>query len=438
MKQIWAITKLNLKLLWRQKIILAMLLIIPAISLGIFFILSPDKDIVKDIQFRIQYAYTAAYTVLTLMAIFIGAYVTRSQIDAKNIHFITSFPVSRWKIFIGQFLANTFLLLLNLIVLIIVIISSSFYYQSKHADKLTALEKSQLRNTRFEIKPTPLDLDQLTRDRLKSFNVKVEKISAQDWILYVEQTRRELQRLRPGQTKSWSFPAIDKELLKSKDLDLFVRLNGRASQEKVPLEIKIISSQGSKSFQAEAPTYQYHKITLDSDAFPSGEDFRIELRHGNKSELLISYSSGIKILFQDSTFLKNTFNALILQALHLPVLNCLGMTAGICFSFAVAGLISLVTFLFSFADFLSNALIYVDVEKLSPFEIFSANLLRYGLKVTQGIQSPPIIENIAQNLTIPFFTILNSWGPAIALNFLTLALLGTYFLKRKELDKVQS
>ena len=441
MKQILAITKLNLKLLWRHKIVHTMLILIPAVCLGAFFILSPDKDVVKDVQFRLLYGYTAAYSVLTLMAIFIGVYVTRSQLDAKNIHFVTSFPVSRLKIFIGQFLSNCILLFTTLLVLLITVFISYSSYISKFESQLDEEQRASLWKSRFEVKAIPPDLDALTKERLKKHNVKIEKINSQDWQLYLEFTRREEQRIRKDQKKIWSFPAIDLTKINSDKIDLYIKLNGRSSEEFVTAKIRVFDPQSEnyiekkKELIVKLPTYKLHKISLDKSLIPNNKSFKIEFIHQNKFELLVSNQSGIKFLFQDSSFMVNLFKTFASQLLHLPVLSALGMTAGICFSFSVAGLISMVTYLFSFADFFSKTLAYVDPDKLSKFEVISAIVLRYGIKITEGIQGAKSIDYLSQGISISFEA---SWFLSLIMNFVIFLVLSVYFFSKKELDKVQS
>ena len=442
MKQILAITKLNLKLLWRQKIVHTMLLLIPAICLGAFFILSPDKDVVKDVQFRLLYGYTAAYSVLTLMAIFIGVYVTRSQLDAKNIHFVTSFPISRLKIFIGQFLSNCILLFATLLVLLITVFLSYSSYISKFESQLDDEQKSTLWKSRFEVKAIPPDLEKLTRERLEKHNVKIEKVGAQDWLLYLEGTRQVEQRIKKGQLKVWEFPAIDLDLIQSDKIDLYIQLNGRSSEEFVSAKLRVTSQEFSlllpknlRELSLQVPVYKLHKISLDKSWIPNKQKFQLEFVHENKHELLVSNTSGVKFLFQDSSFQSNLIKTVLSQILHLPVLSVLGMTAGICFSFSVAGLISMVTYLFSFADFFSKALAYVDPEKMSQFEVMSAIVLRYGIKVTQGIQGAKSIDSLAQGISINFDS---TWLLSLIMNFTIFLILSVYFFNSKELDKVQS
>ena len=106
MKNILTIAKLIILLNARKGTFWGVLLIIVGTSTFIFWASSGDNILINELQLRLQYSFTLSYSLLTLVIISLSCYTVRSQIDQRQIHMLTSFPISRKEIWLGKWLGT--------------------------------------------------------------------------------------------------------------------------------------------------------------------------------------------------------------------------------------------------------------------------------------------------------------------------------------------
>lgn len=431
MKQVWSITKLNLKLLWRQKIIQILSVTLPLIAVGTFFVLASNPDLSEDLRYRTLYSYSTAYSLLNLIALFLACFVTRTQIDAKNIHALSSFPLSRLKIFFGEFLALFILLASVNFLIVIAQYASSSFYEAKSSEELST-------KTQKRIKPDLPTVEDLTKKQLKKANIAWESLSEEDFLAYQDQVRRAFQRIKKGEARYWNFNPIVLPKDLEQGLKLSFTFNGRSRSGKVKGKILIKYSDEVKEVPFEAIPLRETVVELSKDIFKNDEKFKIGIMHENSSELIVSYNKSISLFYEDSTHFVNGIKSYFLQLCHLSILVLIGMWAGTAFSFTVAGLLSLIIYLLSFGDFFTDSLQYINPEKMSQLEIYSFYLLEYLVMATKGIQAPDVITDFAARVSLDMDVYLSSLIPSYFMCFVIFSLIGGTLLKRKELDKIQA
>ncbi len=141
MKNALVVMKMTLRILLRKGTIYGVFVLICALATLIFYLGRGDGTLVNELEMRISYSYSLTYGVLSLLVIAMSCFTVRSQIDAKNVHLMTSMPLERKWIFTGQAFALIIVALLAELVLLSTIFVNGMFYSkdfSEDEQKLAA------------------------------------------------------------------------------------------------------------------------------------------------------------------------------------------------------------------------------------------------------------------------------------------------------------
>jgi hypothetical protein len=445
MTKIWAIAKTVFRLLFRNGTGWGILAAIAATAAFIFLTSQADGVLLHELQLRIRYSASFASILISLCLLFLACISIRHDIDNKQMHMLSSWPIHRSEIWLGKWLGLLLFSALAFAVSIATISLCSWGYLRnwKHpAEKQVLASKfwRTMHETPPARKPLREQAEILYRQRLLKGELPQDQPA---WSIKNEiyrELRRDVQMLPPGQTKTWRFELGDKPIV-GQSVVLRYKIFAEQERQKIFGTWTVEAVDGVDRFEKAFEVYPYRtgEIEVPAALVPPSGSLRVTFKGApNTPHLIFPHDQGMAILFDDGSLAANVTRGLLVSLAHQAVLIAVGLGAASAFTMAVATFVSLILFgLAISSQFFLGVIGDLLWQEPTFVKMLGAKVIRVGIWLGQGLRPPPVIAEVSGGRSIRFAEIWASWGGASLLYFILIAGLGIYLLTRKELDRIQ-
>ncbi|NQZ58901.1 MAG: hypothetical protein HRT88_15730 [Lentisphaeraceae bacterium] len=440
MNQALVVMRMTLRLIMRKGTLWGMLAIIIALSTLTFSVARSDGILVKELEIRLTYSYGLTYSLLSLMIIALSCFTIRSQIDAKNIHLMSSMPINRKWLLLGQAFALIVVAFVCEVVLMSSLAFNSWYFsRSFDADAISLAKEKYFQPKRFVL-PDYKERKELTIEYCEKYKIDLTGISDVDWENNHRNALMEEQFVAGGKSKSWSF-SLDENPQQGETLAIIYRFQKAKRSEKITGLFKMTSSDASTYFEKEIEAHQYSegKVEIPIADIPLSGNFKITFTNKGGSSVILT-RTGLKVAFVKGSLSENMLKSVICQMGHLSVAVVVGLCAGVGLTFSVASFLVMMLYLLSVGQGLFDVVIE-DMKfafEMTFLDQLVIAVMEGGTWLTKGLQPPAVIDAISSGVNIDWTYILTAWLPVTLCYGLVAFLLGGYMLNSKELDKVQT
>ena len=443
MRNILATAKLTFVLNIRKGSLWGILVFIIGTSTFIFLGSTGDNILVNELQLRIHYSYAIAYSLLTLIIISVSCFTVRSEIDGRQMHMLTSFPLSRKEIWLGKWLGLVFIAITAEIVLCFTLLTCSYFYIQSYSPEEIQSAKIFFGKIKYEKHPLEISLRKRTQERINRLiqDKKLNPAEITDDLRksIFDQIRKEDQLVSPNTEKTWHFDLGGKP-----DYGDYLELKFKFYAESRRKRIQgtwLITAPGkveSFSSEFEVVPYTFNAIEIPLAQIPDTGKFDVTLKAQNETDLIVGKKTGLRIYYEDGPLINNIIKAISLQLIHLSVTAGVGLTAGVAFTFSVASFLSIVLYFLSVSSAFFTGIVR-DLAygyHISFLDQIATLVIKSGLWLAKGLQPPSIIPLISSGISIPIGELFVSWFPVIFIYGTVIVLIGIFLLNQKELDKV--
>ncbi len=442
MRNILTTAKITILVCIRNGTFFGILTLIAGISSFIFAISTSDNTILNELQLRIQYSYTLTYSLLTLIIISLSCFTIRSQIDGRQIHMLTSFPIRRRDIWLGKWLGLAVIALVSELILVLSIATCAHFYTRTFKAEDVSSAQEFYKKINCEVRPDIPDFNALTSERISTLineqKLDPEMIDKEVWKKNYEILRRSEQLIKPNGEKTWSF-----DLKNKPKKGEFVDFRFRMYAEKRRNLIRgtwLLSAEGKvESFKQnfECYPYSFTTIRIPVSQIPDSGKFQLTLNGQNDSDIIINFNNDLALFYEDGSIIFNLIKIISAHFIHMSVTVAVGLTAGVAFSFPAASFLSITLYFLSASSGYFSSIITDLLEgyHISISDKISAGLISSALWLAKGLQAPDAISKLSSGISIPISDLLIHWLPAISVYGFVTCLLGICILTRKELDR---
>ena len=443
MKNILILAKLTIHLAFKKGLLWGLPVLIAAILSFVFLFSTGDNILINELQLRIQYSYSITYSILTLIIISISCFTIRSQIDDRQIHMLTAFPVSRQQIWIGKWLGLFILAnILQFILILGLFICSIFFCRTFPAEEIT-VAKTHFERVKHEEFPVRTSFATLTKNRISHLielgQLDPKKIDDGIRKNVFDQVRRDELQISPYGEKTWEFDIGNKPDY-GEYIEVKFKFYAEHRRRSVPGSWVLTDHNGNQLFLADFEAYPYaiNSIKIPIKIIPDTGEFLLVFKSRNPSNLIFGTKSGLRLYYDEGKLVSNVLKAYVTQAMHLGITIGVGLTAGVAFTFPVASFFSIVLYFLSVSSgFFTQIVQDLGFEyHISIIDKLSVTIIQFGMWLAKGLQPPVIISHLSSGITIPLNDLLISWLPAILMYGFFTTVLGISLLSKKELDKI--
>ena len=439
MSHAFIVMRMTLRLIMRKGTLWGMLAIIGVLSTLTFSMARSDGELVKELEIRLTYSYGLTYSLLSLIVIALACFTIRSQIDAKNIHLMSSLPINRKWVLLGQAFALIIIAFIGELVLLASLGANVWFFSRNYEESEIAAAKEKYLKTRRFVLPTYKNRKDLTIDYCKKYGIELEGMSEIEWEKNHRRALSEEQLIPAKSTKSWNFN-LGEQPQQGEFLELVYRFQKAKRKEKVSGIFKMTSKDANSYFEQEIEAHQYSegKISIPIGDIPPSGFFTISFENKGSSSVILT-RMGLKAGYIKGDLSGNLLKSLFCQMGHLSVAVVVGLCAGVGLTFSVASFLVMMLYLLSIGQGLFDVLIE-DLKfsvAISAMDQLVIGIMEAGAWLTKGLQPPAVIDAISGGMNISWSYILTSWLPGAVVYGLGAFLLGSWMLSNKELDKVQ-
>jgi hypothetical protein len=445
MSNILTIARLTLKLALRSGALWGLLGLVVASAALLFFASTGDGHLVNELQVRVQYSMGLTYSLLTLLIIAMSVFTVRSQLDEKQIHMLTSRPISRAQVLLGQWLAMVFMAAVAEFAMLATIGGASSLLgrgfdanEQQHAD-------AELGIVRYEARPVQKRFADQVSNRINELRQSGQITGALSPELRQEieqKIRRDQQIVPVSGRKEWRF-VLSERVREGEVAELRYKIYAENRRQPVKGSFRVWSETAPESFHQafEVEPFRNHVISIPLEQFPQSHELFVSLDNNSERDLYLGRTRGVRIFYVDGSAGSNAVKAFGLHLLHLAVVAAIGLMAGVAFSFPVASFIVMVLFLLS-----AGAGMFQQVVRETQLEGSHMTLLdqaaiaitSFGIWITKGMQPPAVVERVATGVSIPLDVLVVEWVPGILAYGLIAGTIGIVALRRKELSRLQA
>ena len=439
MKNSLVIMKLTLRILFRKGTVLSLLGLICGLSTLVFYLSRGDGLLTNELEIRISYSYYMSYAILSLSTIALACFTIRSQIDAKNVHLLSSMPLDRKWIVAGQAMALMIVAgLAELILLGSLLVNSYVYSKSFTPEEKEQASKKYLLSHR-KVSPLYKNKRDIARAYAEKREISVEGIGGIAWYRLTRKAMREQQLIEPGKSLSWEFDLGEQPEV-GENGELSLRFQRADKREQVKGYFELSAEGYNLYFKKEivANQYKHESFSIPLSSIPPNGRFVIKFTNTGQQASVVT-RSGIYFSYQKGTLWSNLFKSFITQFIHLSVTVLVGICAGIGLSFSVATFMVMMLFVMSSSQGLFTVVMegYGYMPVLDFWDKTGIFLLNSGMWMTKGLQPPDIVASMSSGLDVGLYELASNWLPSVVFYGIFAYILGTWLLSSKELDKVQ-
>jgi ABC-type transport system involved in multi-copper enzyme maturation permease subunit len=445
MKDVLTVMAMTLRLAVRSRTLFAVMIVVAAVAAFIFGASRGDGEVVNELQLRVQYSYAFAYSVLTLLLIAIACYTVRSQIDGKQMHMLTSLPIGRAHIWLGQWLALIVLAAIGLGTLFVTIGGCCWLLMRQAPAAEAAAAREQLGRIRYEVWPQRPPLRQLVKSRLaelRAAGTLPDKLGDAAREQIARDARKADQLVPARVSRTWQFALPGDPQAASDTLEIRFRFYADKRRDPVVGTWTLSSVDGKALASVPFSAYPFTStsVTVPVSHLAGERRFALTLDDAHTRDLIVTRASGLRVFYDDGPLAANIVKAFGLQLVHLAAISAAGLMMGVAFTFAVSAFLTLVLFALSLSSgfFVGMVRESGDFLQQSVQEQLGVGAMQLGLWLTRGLQPPDIVSDFSTGTSIPLGWLASSWLPGLLVYLVIVAGLGSILLQRKELDKVQT
>ena len=440
MNQVFNIAKMTILMTFRRGTLPAALIVIAVLSTVIFNIARSDGELSNELEIRLTYSYGMTYSILSLIIISLACFTIRSQLDAKNIHMLTSYPIQRKWIFLGQGIGVLFIGVLSLIVLVISLYANAAVLKGNYTDEQISEASDLIFNSRRKVIPYYPSKRDLTLTYAEKNSIDVKALNEIQWDVVYERALANEQIIEPGKSKSYIFSLGESPGGEKEEVNFNFRFQQAEKRNKINGILEISSDNTAISYKQkiEAEQYQFQKVSVPAKYIPADGNFTLAFTNTSDKSTILT-RSGLNCSYQSGSFGKNLIKALISQVFHLSVVTAVGLTAGLGLTFSVATFIVIMLYVMSIME----GVIAVVAEELQFVAVIDfwdkavMSIMEISLWVTKGLQPPDVISNISSGILLENSYLFLEWLPSVFVYGFIAVIIGLRIFENKELDKIQ-
>jgi hypothetical protein len=440
MKQALIIAKMTLLMTYRKGTLLGISLVVALLSTLVFNVARSDGQIINELEIRLAYSYGMSYSVLSLIIISLACFTMRSQLDAKNIHMLTSYPISRKWILIGQALGLVGVALFVEFVLFATLAGNVWFFTKDSSVEQKTLVEEKFFKTRREVLPAYKSRRDIAIEYGEELEIDIPALNGEQWNELFERALRAEQLISPGKSKKWSFE-LNEGLREASGLDVVYRFQQADRRQKIKGLFELKSEAYSIYYQKEIIADQYadESFSIPSEYIPP--DGKFSLVFTNQSGLAtIITRTGMKCSYQKGTFYGNILKAGMSQIFHLTVTILVGLCAGAGLTFSVATFFVMMLYFMSIAEGIVRVVIedYGFAATITFWDKAAMSIMNLSMWLTKGLQPPEVISMMSSGIDIQWQYLYGEWLPATLFYGVVALFIGARIIESKELDKIQS
>ena len=440
MKKALTIAKMTLLINLRKGTLWAIALIVSLFSTAAFYMAKSDGDLVNELEIRISYSYGVTYSILSLMIIALACFTVRSQLDAKNLHMVTSMPLERKWIFAGQALALVVISFLAELVLVGTVFTNCWFFSKGYDEDQRQLAEEKYFNTKREVKPFYLSKRQVALDYAKKEGIEVVGLGGTEWYNLYHDALREETLIGPTGTRVWKFD-LNEIPLDGEKVSLLYKFQRGDKRASIKGYFELTSPGYNVYFKKEIEAHQYAKgvVEIPLEYIPDNGSFEIKFTNTGSTSVVVG-RSGLIFSYRKGSLMENINKCFLSQTFHLSVSALVGLCAGIGLTFSVSSFMVIMLYLIStghpvFQSVMSD---YEFTANPTFMDGVINNIMAVAIWMTKGLQSPDLVGNLSAGLNVGWDYLLQSWFPAVAVYGVLAFILGSIMLTAKELDKIQT
>ena len=434
------IAKMTLLINIRKGTLWAIALVVMLMSSAAFYMTRSDGSLANELEIRIAYSYGIAYSILSLMIIALACFTVRSQIDARNLHLVTSMPLERKWIFAGQALALMIIALISELILVGTVFANSWYFSKGYSEQERKPVFEKYTKTRREVKPFYIKKRQVALDYAREQGIDVSELNGTDWYnLYHDALRRET-LIGEGASRVWQFDL--KEIpLEGETVQLLYKFQKGNKRNPVKGFFELTSPGYNIYFKKEIEAHQYAQgsVEIPINFIPDNGRFEVKFTNTANNSVVVN-RAGLIFSYTKGTLWENINKCFLSQTLHLSVSSLVGLCAGIGLTFSVATFMVIMLYMIATGQPVFQ-LVMQDYEFTADPTFMDGvinNIMAAAIWLTKGLRAPELVSNMSSGLNIGWDYLLGSWLPAVAVYGILASLLGSFMLTGKELDKIQT
>lgn len=440
MRHAFIIAKMTTVMIARRGTLFGAVLAIVALSTLVFNVARSDGELIAELEIRLNYSYAVTYSILSLIVISIACFTVRSQIDAKNIHMVSSYPIKRRWILMGQALGVIFISFILEVALLMSLTANSWYFSKAYSPEEQSLAQKNFLETRREVLPEYKSRREITLAYADVQGIDAEKLDGTEWNLLFQDALREEQLVETGKKRTWKFDLAE-DVSNTADLRVSYKFQQANRRQKVKGTFELTSKEFSTYFkqQIEADQYEYNEFTIPANYIPPDGVFTLTFTNLSSQSTVVT-RSGLKCSYQKGSFGANAVKVVMAQMIHLSVTAIVGLCAGVGLTFSVATFMVMMLFFMSIAEGVVQVMLedFGFAAVITMWDKFIVGLMKSAMWVTKGLQPPSIVSDVSQGLDISWEYLLLTWLPATLFYGLVAAFIGIRILENKELDKIQT
>jgi hypothetical protein len=445
MSNILTIARLTVKLAMRTGAFWGLLALVAATAGFLFFASTGDGNLVNELQVRVQYSFGLTYSLLTLIIIAMSVFTVRSQLDEKQIHMLTSRPVSRAQVLTGQWLGMVVMAGVAEFALLATIAGASSLFGRGFEASQQEMADSQLGTVRYEARAAQQPFAQQVSSRvndLRASGTITGALSPEIRLEIEKQIRRDQQILPVAGRKEWRF-VLSERVSEGETAELRYKIYAENRRQPVKGTFRVWSDGSPESFEQEfeVEPFRSHVMQIPLAQFPKSYEVKVSLENSSERDLYLGRTRGVRLFYVDGSMHGNALKAFGLHLLHLAVVAAIGLMAGVAFTFPVASFIVMVMFMLSVgADLFKQVVRETQLEgsEMDALDQVVVWITSFGIWLTKGMQPPAVVERFATGVSIPLDSLLVQWVPGLVVYGLLAGGIGVVALKRKELSKLQA
>ena len=445
MSNVLTIARLTVKLALRTGALWGMLALVVATAGFLFFASTGDGNLVNELQVRVQYSFGLTYSLLTLLIIAMSVFTVRSQLDEKQIHMLTSRPLSRPQLLVGQWLGMVFIAALAEFAMLVTIMGASTLLGGGFEALEQERAAAELGIVRYEAQPVQKPFAEQVSNKINELraNGTITGALAPELRQEIEQQIRRDQQIVPVEgSKKWRFVLNDRvQAGEAAELRYKIYAENRRTPVKGSFLLSADNSPETFEQAFEVEPFRTHTIAIPVEQFPQSHEVFVTLTNNSERDLYLGRTRGIRLYYVDGNSTGNAMKAFALHLMHLAVVAAIGLMAGVAFSFPVASFIVMVLFLLSVgAGMFQQVIREIQLEGsyMTFLEKATVAITSFGIWLTKGMQPPAVVERFATGVSIPLDKLVVEWVPGILVYGIVAGAIAITALKRKELSRLQA
>ena len=353
---------------------------------------------------------------------------------------LTSYPIERKWIFLGQGIGVLFIGILSLITLIVSLYANVTILKGNYTDEQISEASELVFNSRRKVMPYYPSKRDLTLNHAEKNSIDIKALNEIQWDVVYERALANEQIIEPGKSKSYSFSLGESPGGKNQEVAFNFRFQQADKRNKITGVLEISSNNTAISYKQkiEAEQYQFKKVSVPANYIPADGDFIVTFTNTSDKSTILT-RTGLNCTYQSGSFGNNLAKVLLSQVFHLSVVTVVGLTAGLGLTFSVATFIVMMLYVMSIME----GVIAVVVEELQFVVVIGfwdkavMGIMETSLWVTKGLQPPDVISNISSGFLLENSYLFLDWMPSVFVYGFIAAIIGLRIFENKELDKIQ-